>query len=409
MVHAGSRTWDALLASDLVDEIGDVLATGHDYLKNAQCCLRLSMLPSEIVGEKMDPEKLYDTVHLLLYLHSKNGGFSPWERAGASEWFEVLNPTDFFENVVVDHEYVECTASAIQALVLFKELYPGHRKNEIEVCITKALQYIEDNQRPDGSWYGSWGICFTYCTWFALRGLAAGGQTCKNFTTVRKGVEFLLSKQLENGGICDLDTYFHYTILHATRQILKAVAKALSHNKGLESKDWIRICESLNDVRRFAIHHSAMLLPIMEKVMIVIVKAMKNPRSALCKTSIMAAADIFSAYADTLMLDETLTAESFDQLLLQLLLKASQDKKFVCEEADRALKSTVVSMNPLPQLHKLQKYVNHTNLWIRAKASVSFSNCISKMGLDGAKKTSPNWQSLRGRGDTYKDLLLNVV
>ncbi|CAM8906470.1 unnamed protein product [Rhodiola kirilowii] len=36
MVHAGSRTWDALLASDLVDEIGDVLATGHDYLKNAQ-------------------------------------------------------------------------------------------------------------------------------------------------------------------------------------------------------------------------------------------------------------------------------------------------------------------------------------------------------------------------------------
>ncbi|CAM8947977.1 unnamed protein product [Rhodiola kirilowii] len=179
--------------------------------------------------------------------------------------------------------------------------------------------------------------------------------------------------------------------------------------EGLESKDWIRICESLNDVRRFAIHHSAMLLPIMEKVMIVIVKAMKNPRSALCKTSIMAAADIFSAYADTLLLDETLTAESFDRLLLQLLLKASQDKKFVCEEADRALKSMVVSMNPLPLLHKLQKYVNHTNLRIRAKASVSFSNCISKMGLDGAKKTSPNWQSLHGRGVTYKDLLLNVV
>ncbi|CAM8989789.1 unnamed protein product [Rhodiola kirilowii] len=156
--------------------------------------------------------------------------------------------------------------------------------------------------------------------------------------------------------------------------------------EGLESKDWIRICDSLNDVRRFAIHHSALLLPIMEKVMIVIVKAMKNPRSALCKTSIMAAADIFSAYGDTLLLDETLTAESFDQLLLQLLLKASQDKKFVCEEAERALKSMVVSMNPLPLLHKLQKYVNHTNPRIRAKASVSFSNCISKMGLDGAKE-----------------------
>ncbi|KAL9688623.1 hypothetical protein QQ045_033046 [Rhodiola kirilowii] len=115
-----------------------------------------------------------------------------------------------------------------------------------------------------------------------------------------------------------------------------------------------------------------MLHPIMEKVMIVIVKAMKNPRSALCKTSIMAAADIFSAYGDTLLLDETLTFESFDQLLLQLLLKAYQDKKFVCEEADRALKSIVVSMNPLPLLHKLQKYVNHTNLRIRAKHPYPF-------------------------------------
>ncbi|KAL9691723.1 hypothetical protein QQ045_012149 [Rhodiola kirilowii] len=117
-----------------------------------QCCLRLSMLPSEIVGEKIDPKRLYDTVYLLLYLQSKNGGFALWERAGAPKWLEVLNPTEFFENVVVEHESVEPTASAIQALVLFKELYPGHRKTEIEVSITKAVQYIEDNQRPDGSW-----------------------------------------------------------------------------------------------------------------------------------------------------------------------------------------------------------------------------------------------------------------
>ncbi|KAK4783556.1 hypothetical protein SAY86_007930 [Trapa natans] len=43
--------------------------------------------------------------------------------------------------------------------------------------------------------------------------------------------------------------------------------------------------------------------------------------------------------------------------LLQLLLKASQDKKFVCEEADRALNSMVASLTPLPLLHKLRAYV----------------------------------------------------
>ncbi|KAL9691775.1 hypothetical protein QQ045_012201 [Rhodiola kirilowii] len=162
--------------------------------------------------------------------------------------------------------------------------------------------------------------------------------------------------------------------------------KFLGLVEGLESTDWIRICESLNDVRRFAIHHSVVLLPILEKVMVVIVKAMKNPRSALCKTSIMTASDVFSAYGDSLLLEETITAENFDQLLLQLLLKASQDKKFVCEETDRALKLMVESMTPLPLLHKLHKYITHANPRIRAKAAVSVSNCISKMELDAAKE-----------------------
>ncbi|CAM9002714.1 unnamed protein product [Rhodiola kirilowii] len=64
----------------------------------------------------------------------------------------------------------------------------------------KSRTIYRNDQRPDGSWYGNWGICFTYGTWYALSGLAAAGQTCENSATVRKGVEFLLSKQLENGG-----------------------------------------------------------------------------------------------------------------------------------------------------------------------------------------------------------------
>lgn len=150
--------------------------------------------------------------------------------------------------------------------------------------------------------------------------------------------------------------------------------------------------------------------------MVVLVKAMKNPRSALCKTSIMASSDIFNAFGDKL-LDPTIS-NAFDQLvctkssfiyiyfvsfflvflvsfihlplingmdfmvgqqLLQLLLKASQDKRFVCEEADRALNSMVRSLTPLPLLQKLRTYVRHTNPRVRAKAAISISNCVSKM------------------------------
>ena len=65
---------------------------------------------------------------------------------------QILNPTEFFEGIVVEHEYVECTASTIQALVLFKKLYPGHRKKEVENCIANAVRYIESIQMLDGSW-----------------------------------------------------------------------------------------------------------------------------------------------------------------------------------------------------------------------------------------------------------------
>ncbi|KFK44979.1 hypothetical protein AALP_AA1G328400 [Arabis alpina] len=147
----------------------------------------------------------------------------------------------------------------------------------------------------------------------------------------------------------------------------------------LASKDWIKVCESLNNTRRFAIHHSSLLLPILEKLIVVMVKAMKNPRSALCKTSIMTCSDIFNAFGEKLF--EKSHLKSMDDLILQLLMKASQDKKFVCEEADKALNTMVNSVARLPLLRKLQAYVRHSNPRVRAKAAVSTSNCVSKMEL----------------------------
>ncbi|KAM3701928.1 hypothetical protein ACB098_05G211900 [Castanea mollissima] len=235
----GSQSWDvgfsiqALLASDLTNEIGPVLKKGHEFIKRSQvrdnpsgdfrkmhrhiskgswtfsdqdhglqvsdctaecskCCLLFSMMPLEVVGEKMEPERLFDA--------SKNGGLSAWEPAGAQEWLEWLNPTEFFEGIVVEHEYVECTASSIQALLLFKKLHPEHRKKEIENSIQKAIKYILDIQMPDGSWYGNWGICFMYGTWFALGALAAVGMTYDNCPAIRKAVEFLLRTQKDDGG-----------------------------------------------------------------------------------------------------------------------------------------------------------------------------------------------------------------
>ncbi|KAM6555120.1 hypothetical protein CsatB_015882 [Cannabis sativa] len=243
----GSQLWDAtfavqaLLASNLIDEVGPILAKGHDFIKKSQvkdnpsgdfksmyrhiskgswtfsdqdhgwqlsdctteglkCCAMLSMMPPKIVGEHIEAEKLYDTVNVILSLQSKSGGEAAWEPAKSPAWLEMLNPVEFLEEIVIEHVYVECTSSAIQSLVLFRKLYPEHREQEIKMFITGAVRFLENIQRHDGSWYGNWGICFTYASWFALGGLVAAGKTYNNSLTIRKAVEFLLKKQTLDGG-----------------------------------------------------------------------------------------------------------------------------------------------------------------------------------------------------------------
>lgn len=51
----------------------------------------------------------------------------------------------------------------MQALVLFKKLYPGHRKKEIENFLIGATGYLEKIQMQDGSWFVS-ALCLNKIT-----------------------------------------------------------------------------------------------------------------------------------------------------------------------------------------------------------------------------------------------------
>ena len=66
--------------------------------------------------------------------------------------------------------------------------------------ITRAVDYLHAAQKPEGGWFGSWGICFTYATQFALESLSLVGETYETSASARKACEFLLSKQRADGG-----------------------------------------------------------------------------------------------------------------------------------------------------------------------------------------------------------------
>ncbi|ESW24999.1 hypothetical protein PHAVU_004G178500 [Phaseolus vulgaris] len=243
----GSQMWDAafaiqaILSCDVSEEYWPTLRKAHEFVKASQvaenpsgdfkamyrhiskgswtfsmhdqgwqvsdctgeglkAALLLSEMPADLVGEKMDTQRFFDAVNVILSLQSSNGGFPAWEPQRAYRWLEKFNPTEFFEDTLIEMEYVECTGSAVQGLALFRKLYPKHRRKEIDSCISKAIHFLENKQNPDGSWYGCWGICYTYGTWFGVEGLRASGRNYHNSPSLRKACQFLLSKQLPNGG-----------------------------------------------------------------------------------------------------------------------------------------------------------------------------------------------------------------
>lgn len=248
-VYDGCQSWEtsfiiqAFCATDLVNDYGSTLQRAYEFMKNSQVmrnhpgdqrywhrhrskgswtlssadngwavsdttgeALKAVLLLSKIsnknnlVGDPIERERLHDAIDCLLSFANKDGTFSTYECKRTYSWLEILSPCETFPNIVVDYPYPECTSSVLQALILFKDLYPGYRTEEIEALVRSAATFIETKQQEDGSWLGNWGICFTYGAFFSIKGLVASGRTYKNSLCIRKACHFILSKQLSTGG-----------------------------------------------------------------------------------------------------------------------------------------------------------------------------------------------------------------
>ena len=63
----------------------------------------------------------------------------------------------------------------------------------------RGRKFLLSIQREDGSWYGSWGVCFTYACWFGVEGLVAAGENTSS-PEIQRTVDFICKHQNANGG-----------------------------------------------------------------------------------------------------------------------------------------------------------------------------------------------------------------
>jgi lanosterol synthase len=149
----------------------------------------------------MSEERLHMAVdNILTYQNPSTGGCSSYELRRGSELLEWLNAAEVFGRIMVEYDYPECTTACVIALTTFRKHHPDYRTADIKKFIDGCVAWIRKAQRADGSWYGAWGVCFTYAGMFGLESLASVGETYESSERVRRGCKFFIDHQMEDGG-----------------------------------------------------------------------------------------------------------------------------------------------------------------------------------------------------------------
>jgi squalene-hopene/tetraprenyl-beta-curcumene cyclase len=147
---------------------------------------------SEAAGSDANAQKSchHRAVSWLIDMQSKDGG---WAAFDADNNWQFLNNVPFADhNAMLDPTCPDITGRVLEALA-------AHNIRHDHPAVRRGVQFLVRSQESDGSWYGRWGVAYIYGTCFALRGLAASGESDREAHILRAG-EWLRSIQNADGG-----------------------------------------------------------------------------------------------------------------------------------------------------------------------------------------------------------------
>jgi len=150
----------------------------------------MALAKAKASDESAQQQCIRRAVNWLYDMQSSDGG---WAAFDVDNNFFPLSYVPFADhNAMLDPTCADITGRVMEALVLCgtAQAHPS---------IRKGVSYLVKTQQPDGSWYGRWGVNYLYGTCFALRGLAAAGESDREAHVLRAG-EWLRAVQNADGG-----------------------------------------------------------------------------------------------------------------------------------------------------------------------------------------------------------------
>jgi squalene-hopene/tetraprenyl-beta-curcumene cyclase len=135
-------------------------------------------------------ESVQRAIDWILSMQCKNGGFASFDKDNDRMVFQHIPFAD--HNAMLDPATVDITGRILEMMATY-----GYDKNHR--AVKKALKFIRDEQEPDGSWFGRWGVNYVYGTALVLRGLEAIGID-HHEPYVQQAAEWIRMVQNPDGG-----------------------------------------------------------------------------------------------------------------------------------------------------------------------------------------------------------------
>jgi squalene-hopene/tetraprenyl-beta-curcumene cyclase len=128
-------------------------------------------------------------INWLLAMQSEDGG---WAAFDVDNNWAVLNQVPFADhNAMLDPTCPDITGRVLECLC--------RRGMADHEAVRRGVAYLLGAQEKDGSWYGRWGVNYTYGSFLAMRGLAASGAPAAEEALAR-AAKWLRAIQNADGG-----------------------------------------------------------------------------------------------------------------------------------------------------------------------------------------------------------------
>jgi squalene-hopene/tetraprenyl-beta-curcumene cyclase len=159
-----------------------------DVDDSAMVCLALTQ--AEHPNGRYQRESIQRAIDWIFSMQCRDGGWASFDKNNDRMVFEHIPFAD--HNAMLDPPTVDITGRILEMLAAYgyDQSYPA---------VKKALKFIREEQEPDGSWFGRWGVNYIYGTMLVLRGLEAMGVD-HHEAYVQQAAEWLRMIQNSDGG-----------------------------------------------------------------------------------------------------------------------------------------------------------------------------------------------------------------